>query len=171
VKTYQTLENRNHCLFAMLKAERPQSAEPLSHAEYFKRTNQVVQKLGNEGGVTHETKTKHCLGRDDYLYLIERDMVQVVEGPSPHPLDTTLTHHLIWCFGLITGVRPESLMGSADEIDLDTAPLTWGDIHITRDLDNAQDFTISLAFRRLKGHTASAANRGHKLTQCVGITI
>jgi hypothetical protein len=161
-KRYTTLDRRNRTLFSALKLERPEGSELLNHAEYFKRTNQVLQKLSNEGEVTHEKRTKHNLGRDDCLHLIECDMIHVVK--INRALETTLSHHLVWCFCLLTGVRPGSLVCTTEDVQRDAAPLTWGDIHITRDLDNTQNFTVTLTFRRLKGFTESAATRGHKLT-------
>jgi hypothetical protein len=122
VKTYQTLDTRTRNLFSALRFERPQGSEPLSKAEYFKRTDQVLQKLSNEGGVDHEKKPKHCLGRDDCLDLIECDVLRVVKGN--HPLDVTLSHHLLWCSGLLTRIRAGSLVGNTDEVHLETALLT-----------------------------------------------
>jgi hypothetical protein len=122
VKTYQTLDTRTRNLFSALRFEGPQGSEPLSKAEYFKRTDQVLQKLSNEGGVDHEKKPKHCLGRDDCLDLIECDVLRVVKGN--HPLDMTLSHHLLWCCGLLTRIRAGSLVGNTDEVHLETALLT-----------------------------------------------
>jgi hypothetical protein len=116
------LDTRTRNLFSALRFGRPQGSEPLSKAEYFKRTDQDLQKLSNEGGVDHEKKPKHCLGRDDCLDLIECDVLRVVKGN--HPLDVTLSHHLLWCSGLLTRIRAGSLVGNTDEVHLETALLT-----------------------------------------------
>jgi hypothetical protein len=103
------LDTRTRNLFSALRFGRPQGSEPLSKAEYFKRTDQDLQKLSNEGG-------------DDCLDLIECDVLRVVKGN--HPLDVTLSHHLLWCSGLLTRIRAGSLVGNTDEVHLETALLT-----------------------------------------------
>lgn len=163
IKTFRTVESKASNIWKVLKSNRPKEAEALSRGVYLSGVTKIMQALSDEGKVTHKLREKNFLERDDLFYLIARDTEQAMARGDD--IQKTFRQHLVWCFGLITGVRPSSLMLASD-LDRDPitnvasiqniSPLTWGDIRITRDTEDSQSFIVPLSFRRPKGHIHKA---------------
>jgi hypothetical protein len=181
--SYKTLQSLRERMWQVVSSGRQPDAPPLPNNVYFSHASKILQKMSNNGIVTHEQEAKYWLTRDDCYYMIQDDMAHACL--TDRNMIEVLGDHLIWCFGLSTGVRPMSLMrtqpleGGDSEAKLlkniGVSPLCWGDITITRDTESKTDseinrFIVLLRFRMLKGHVDQAGARGHSLTQIVKST-
>jgi hypothetical protein len=163
--SYNNVKGIGTNLWQIISFNRRSDAPPLGNNVYFSHMSNIVQKMSNDGIVTHEQKAKCWLTRDDCYYMIQDDMVHACL--TDRNMIEVLGDHLIWCFGLLTRVRTMSLMRTQHLVggdpeakslkDIGVSPLCWGDITITRDTESKNDseinrFIVLLRFRMLKGH-------------------
>lgn len=150
---------------AALSQYRPANAEPIMIKEYETRVTRLLQSFSNDGFLEHSRRDKQLLEVEDTLHGFDDSLGNIA---------TSFLHHLIWRFGLLTGVRNASLCpapGSGyTEIlaEGQTADeLCWGDLEITRDTFDPSRLIAQITFRQLNGRTYDAHPKGAVLEQVI----
>ncbi|KAF7190950.1 hypothetical protein HII31_08109 [Pseudocercospora fuligena] len=145
-------------LLSFMKTLRPASAEPLNCQNFTRRAREVVESLAKEGCFDSEPYERPALGRDDTIFMIDEDMY---ENPKSHSL-VAFQHHLLWCLGLLTGCRPNSLIPNSDRVaEREFQGLAWKDVELRR-IGTTGQLLATVKLRWLKGNRDSIVKRTSK---------
>ncbi|KAK0301858.1 hypothetical protein LTR82_018095 [Friedmanniomyces endolithicus] len=130
------------------------------------RRPRPTNRAGRDGSFNTAPRNRVYLGRDDCLYLIERDTIAATDS-TRRTLAYASQHHLLWAFGTTCGVRQRSLVQTKHR---EGQYLTWRDIAISRNFaDDAKPTTVAtsfatVTFRWLKGNRDEVQKRAETLS-------
>nr|OQO20459.1 hypothetical protein B0A51_11798 [Rachicladosporium sp. CCFEE 5018] len=131
------------------------------------RCTELLEALGRQGYFSTHAVQREFLGKDDVICLIDHDSKRssATSWQFKHePWQVRFQHHLIWTLGLVTGIRPSSIVVTTRAEHF----LRWRNVVFRRvpDLEGGWtgEFVAELTFEHLKGKQDSSLQKHKRLT-------
>ena len=143
---------RINLLFWIQRSYKLRRIEAPPAATITAELNEPITARLQEGRLTNEAAPKTYMGLPEISHLVEFD------SSKTRCIELAEVHHLAWCIGRFTAVRPGSLGPSQEQVknpysdDALRACLQWRDIRVSRIVDRPGQFTATITIRNLKGN-------------------